>query len=132
MTGPAAPGSDGPDHASLMSPLARGHAFAALEGREVATDGADLAMEMEVTPRVVNGAGVLQGALPATLADMVAGSLLLRGGEPGRLDTTSEGVVFDVPYILFVVLLIVGWHPYMVAIADGASSAKEVGRVERR
>ena len=45
---------------------------------------------------------------------------------------TGIGVVFDVPYILFVVLLIVGWHPYMVAIRDCASPSKEVGRVERR
>ncbi|HTT86778.1 MAG TPA: PaaI family thioesterase [Acidimicrobiales bacterium] len=52
--------------------------------------GAELAMEMEVTPKVVNGAGVLLGGLMATLADMAAGSLLMRGAPPGQRYTTRD------------------------------------------
>ena len=52
--------------------------------------GDGLTMEMEVTPRVVNGAGVLHGGLLATLVDMAAGSLLMRDVEPGRRFTTSD------------------------------------------
>ena len=54
--------------------LAPGHAFEAFEMRTVEVTGTDCAMEMEVTPQVVNGSGVLQGGLLATLIDMVAGT----------------------------------------------------------
>ena len=70
--------------------LAPGHAFEAFEMRTVEVDGTDWAMEMEVTPQVVNGSGALQGGLLATLIDMVAGSALLRGEQAYERTATSE------------------------------------------
>jgi uncharacterized protein (TIGR00369 family) len=70
--------------------LAPGHAFESFEMRTVEVGGADWAMEMEVTPQVVNSAGALQGGLLATLVDMVAGSALLRGDQPYERTATSE------------------------------------------
>ncbi len=58
--------------------------------RTVVVEGADWAMEMEVTPQVVNGSGALQGGLLATLVDMVAGSALLRGEQAYERTATSE------------------------------------------
>ncbi len=52
--------------------------------------GADWAMEMAITPLVVNSSGVLQGGLMATLIDLVAGTALLRGELVGQRGTTSE------------------------------------------
>ena len=70
--------------------LAEGHAFDAFDWREVAVDGSDLALEMEVTPYVVNSSGALQGGLMATLADMVAGSALVKGDGAYQSAFTSE------------------------------------------
>lgn len=70
--------------------LATGHAFESFSWRDVAVDGADWAMEMEVTPRVVNSSGVLQGGLLATLIDMVAGVSLQRGEKAYLRNATSE------------------------------------------
>ena len=64
--------------------------FEAFDWREVPAAGAELAMEMDLTPRVVNGAGMLLGGLVATLADMVGGSLLMRGAPPGQRYTTRD------------------------------------------
>jgi uncharacterized protein (TIGR00369 family) len=64
----------------------------------VAAPGADLAMEMDVTPRVVNGSGSLLGGMVASLADMVAGSLLMRSAPTGTRFTTSDlHIVFLAP-----------------------------------
>ena len=70
--------------------LPAGHAFEAFDMRVVEVEGADWAMEMDVTPRVVNSSGVLQGGLMATLVDMVAGVALLRGEAPYERGSTSE------------------------------------------
>jgi uncharacterized protein (TIGR00369 family) len=70
--------------------LAPDHAFEAFEWRSVEVPGADGALEMEVTPRVVNSSGALQGGLLATLCDMVAGTALLRGDEAYERSATSE------------------------------------------
>jgi uncharacterized protein (TIGR00369 family) len=70
--------------------LAEGHAFDAFDWREVAVKGADLAIEMAVTPYVVNSSGALQGGLMATLADMVAGSALVKGEGAYQSAFTSE------------------------------------------
>jgi uncharacterized protein (TIGR00369 family) len=70
--------------------LAEGHAFDAFDWREVEVEGADLALEMEVTPLVVNSSGALQGGLMATLADMVAGSALVNGTSAYQSAFTSE------------------------------------------
>ena len=70
--------------------LASGHAFESFDWRDVTVDGADWAMEMEVTRRVVNSSGALQGGLLATLIDMVAGVSLLRGDAGYLRSATSE------------------------------------------
>lgn len=50
------------------------HVFARLGLRDVdAPEGADLAMILPITPRVINPRGGLQGGLLATLVDVVAG-----------------------------------------------------------
>ena len=71
-------------------PLVPGHAFDAFDWQIVEVEGADWAMEMEVTPRVVNSSGVLQGGLMATMVDLVAGTALLRGPEPYQSSSTTE------------------------------------------
>ncbi len=70
--------------------LVEGHAFEALDWHELAVEGADWAIEMAVTPRVVNSSGVLQGGLLATLVDMVAGTALVRGRDPYVRSATTE------------------------------------------
>ncbi|MGA7417570.1 MAG: PaaI family thioesterase [Acidimicrobiales bacterium] len=80
-----------PETGSAAGPgLARGHAFDSLDLRTVEVAGADWAMEMAITPLVVNSSGVLQGGLMATLIDLVAGTALLRGELVGQRGTTSE------------------------------------------
>jgi uncharacterized protein (TIGR00369 family) len=70
--------------------LVPGHAFEAFEWRIISEEGADLVMEMEVTPRVVNSSGALQGGLLATLIDSVAGMSVMRGDPSGPRPVTSE------------------------------------------
>jgi uncharacterized protein (TIGR00369 family) len=70
--------------------LAAGHAFEAFEWRAVTEEGADWVMEMEITPRVVNSLGALQGGLLATLIDSVGGMALLDEGLTGPRHVTSE------------------------------------------
>jgi uncharacterized protein (TIGR00369 family) len=70
--------------------LAAGHAFESFSWKDIVVDGADWAMEMEVTPRVVNSSGVLQGGLLATFIDMVAGVSLQRGEKAYLRNATSE------------------------------------------
>jgi len=70
--------------------LASGHAFESFDWRHVTVDGADGAMEMKITPKVVNSSGALQGGLLATLIDMVAGMTLLRGEDAYVRSATSE------------------------------------------
>jgi uncharacterized protein (TIGR00369 family) len=70
--------------------LVPGHAFEAFEWRVVADEAADWVMEMEVTPRVVNSSGALQGGLLATLIDSVAGMSVMRDDPTGGRPVTSE------------------------------------------
>jgi uncharacterized protein (TIGR00369 family) len=58
--------------------------------REVEVEGADLALEMDVTPKVVNGSGAIQGGVLATLIDVVAGLSLTRGEHAYMRIGTSE------------------------------------------
>lgn len=67
-----------------------GHALAAFEWDVIDVEGADWATEMEVTPKVINSSGALQGGLLATLIDMVAGTALLRGENAYKQTATSE------------------------------------------
>jgi uncharacterized protein (TIGR00369 family) len=70
--------------------LAPGHVFEAFEWRIVTEDGADWVMEMEITPRVVNSSGALQGGLLATLIDSVAGLAVIQGDLRAPPSATSE------------------------------------------
>jgi uncharacterized protein (TIGR00369 family) len=70
--------------------LARGHAFDAFDLTTIDVNGADGAIEMEVTPQVVNSSGALQGGLMATLIDLVAGTVLLEGELGPQRGTTSD------------------------------------------
>jgi uncharacterized protein (TIGR00369 family) len=69
---------------------AEGHAFRAFSWRDVTVEGADWAIEMDVTPKVQNNNGVLQGGLLATLIDIAAGLSLLRGEQAYARNVTSE------------------------------------------
>jgi uncharacterized protein (TIGR00369 family) len=78
--------------------LTPGHAFEAFDLRTVEVPGADWAMEMEVTPQVVNSSGVLQGGLLTTLVDLVAGTAIWRAGPaPLKGSTTELNVSFLAP-----------------------------------
>jgi uncharacterized protein (TIGR00369 family) len=78
--------------------LTPGHAFEAFDLRTVEVPGADWAMEMEVTPQVVNSSGVLQGGLLTTLVDLVAGTAIWRGAPvPQKGSTTELHVSFLAP-----------------------------------
>ncbi len=86
----ATPTNDAMPSRTAGAGLPPGHAFEAFDMRVVEVEGADWALEMDVTPKVVNGSGVLQGGLLATLIDMVAGTALLRGESPYERAATSE------------------------------------------
>jgi uncharacterized protein (TIGR00369 family) len=92
-SGPSAAASAGPETAKegpVRKELAVGHAFEAFSWRDITVEGADWAMEMDVTPRVMNSSGVLQGGLLATLIDMVAGVSIMRGEDAYVRNATSE------------------------------------------
>jgi uncharacterized protein (TIGR00369 family) len=55
------------------------HLFAQLNMRDVAVEGADLAMELPTAANRTNARGGLQGGLIATLIDVVAGRAALQG-----------------------------------------------------
>jgi uncharacterized protein (TIGR00369 family) len=82
---PSNPGATPPER--VLTP---GHAFEAFEWRVVTEEGTDWVMEMEITPRVVNSSGALQGGLLATLIDSVAGMSLLQEDLTGPRSVTSE------------------------------------------
>ena len=66
------------------------HALSALEITVIDVEGADWASTMEVTPRVVNSSGALQGGLLATLIDIMAGTALLHGPDGYDQTTTMD------------------------------------------
>ena len=55
------------------------HFFAQLNLRDVDVEGSDLSIELPTADNLTNSRGSLQGGLIATLADIVAGRLALRG-----------------------------------------------------
>jgi uncharacterized protein (TIGR00369 family) len=57
--------------------------------RDVETGGADLAIELDLDPRVTNPRGALQGGLTATLVDIVAGRAVLAGGPRDSVATSD-------------------------------------------
>ncbi len=69
---------------------AGGHFLPQLGMTDVEVDGADLAIEMPVTPRVSNSRGGLQGGLIATLVDIVAGRTAMQGLEAGHGTATHD------------------------------------------
>ena len=66
------------------------HFFARLGLRDVAVDGVDLAMELDNKPDRTNARGALQGGLIATLVDIVAGRLAVRGLPSAESVATSD------------------------------------------
>ena len=68
---------------------AGGHLLQQLALRDV-DDGADLAIELDLDARVTNPRGGLQGGLLATLADIVAGRLVLKRSPPGSQVVTAD------------------------------------------
>ena len=90
MTDPSLSDTPDPEAQTDAPGLTPGHAFESFDLRTIEVPGADWAMEMEVTPQVVNSSGALQGGLLATLVDLVAGTAILRGGAVSQRGTTSE------------------------------------------
>ena len=71
--------------------LAEGqHLFSQLCIRDVDVPDVELAIEMDLTPRVANPSGALQGGLIATMADIVAGRLAIVGLDPGWTVATTD------------------------------------------
>jgi acyl-coenzyme A thioesterase PaaI-like protein len=79
-----------PHESDLDRLVAPDHAIAAFEVRTVELEGADWASELQITPRVCNSSGVLQGGLLATMMDIAAGNALLHGPEPYDQTTTMD------------------------------------------
>jgi|GEM_PF-1072997 len=65
-------------------------ALRAFDVERVEVEGADFAFKVNITPRIVNGSGVIQGGLLATIMDIAAGSALLHGPEPYHQTTTMD------------------------------------------
>jgi len=53
-------------------------------------EGADLAIDLDVTPQVTNGSDMLHGGVMATLIDVVAGMALFRGEDIYERSATTE------------------------------------------
>jgi len=66
------------------------HVLGSLGLVDVDVEGAELAIEMPVTPRLANSRGGLQGGLIATLIDIVAGRLAMGGADAGHSSATSD------------------------------------------
>lgn len=66
------------------------HIFSSLGMEDVDVEGVDLAVAMAVGPRLANSRGALQGGLIATLIDVVAGRLAMRGADPGHSSATND------------------------------------------
>ena len=58
--------------------------------RDIAVDGADLAVVLELSPRYTNPRGGLQGGLVATLADIVAGRAANDALPEGQAAVTAD------------------------------------------
>ncbi|HEX9681689.1 MAG TPA: PaaI family thioesterase [Acidimicrobiales bacterium] len=66
------------------------HLFSRLNLRDATVDGADLAVELELDPSLLNPRGALQGGLVATLVDIVAGRAATEGLEPSLHAVTAD------------------------------------------
>lgn len=67
-----------------------GHVLSTFSWRFVPAEDADLAIDLDVTPEVMNGSGMLHGGVMATLIDMVAGMALFRGADIYERSSTTE------------------------------------------
>lgn len=71
--------------------LANGqHLLSGLRMRDVAVEGADLAVELDVNETLANPGGALQGGLVATLADIVGGRMAMVGLGADEIVVTSD------------------------------------------
>ena len=88
------PFPDGPQFPrEVLSPSSGatpGHVLGSFSWRYVPVDGADLAIDLDVTPEVMNGSGMLHGGFMATLIDVVAGTALFRGDDIYERSSTTE------------------------------------------
>ncbi len=66
------------------------HLVSLLGMTDVDVEGADLAIEMAVSPRLANMRGALQGGFIATLIDVVAGRAAMEGLEVGHSTATND------------------------------------------
>ena len=93
-TRPGPPFPDGPqfprDVLSPSSGATPGHVLGTFSWRYVPVEGADLVIDLDVTPEVMNGSGMLHGGVMATLIDVVAGTALFRGDDIYERSSTTE------------------------------------------
>ncbi len=66
------------------------HALDALEYKRVEVEGADWALELELTPRITNSSGSFMGGLVATAMDLIASYPLLFNEESYDQVTTTD------------------------------------------
>jgi acyl-coenzyme A thioesterase PaaI-like protein len=83
----SSPSAPDPNDESLIP---EDSALRAFDVERVEIDGADFAFKVQITPRIVNGSGVIQGGLLATIMDIAAGSALLHGPQPYHQTTTMD------------------------------------------
>lgn len=77
------------------------HFFAQLNMRDVEVAGYDLSMEMPTGPHLTNARGGLQGGLIATMTDIVAGRLALRGlPADGGVATSNINIHYLAPVMV--------------------------------
>jgi uncharacterized protein (TIGR00369 family) len=89
------------------------HVLSGLRTSDVATDGDQLIVQLEVDDTVTGPRGALQGGLVATLADLVGGRLAMRGLDEDSIVVTSDLTVH-----------------YLGPVTNGPAHA--IGRVLRR
>jgi uncharacterized protein (TIGR00369 family) len=73
-----------------------GHLIQQMAFRDVPDDDDDLTIELDLSPRLTNPRGGLQGGLMATMADVVAGRAVFAGAPPGSACVTSD---LDIHYL---------------------------------
>jgi len=66
------------------------HIISMLPMETVAVDGAELVVDLPFDAALAGPRGHLQGGVTATLADMVAGRLAMKGLEPNQLVVTTD------------------------------------------
>jgi uncharacterized protein (TIGR00369 family) len=84
------PGTEPAGLVVTTAELLKNHLLGELEMRDVPAKDGELAIEMALTPRLVNNRGGLQGGLIATLVDVVTGRVAATGLDRGISVATSD------------------------------------------